>query len=113
MAIQSALTGHLVLSTLHTNDAPTVVTRLLDLGVPAYLLNSTLLGVMAQRLVRTLCLHCKEKSRLIIPKKSRSGTTLFRRGRAIHPRTFTNRSVAWNAAIPVIWAASVFMKSCS
>jgi general secretion pathway protein E len=50
-----------VLSTLHTNDAPTSVTRLLDLGVPAYLLNSTLLGVMAQRLVRTLCPHCKEK----------------------------------------------------
>ena len=61
MAIQSALTGHLVLSTLHTNDAPTVVTRLLDLGVAPYLLNSTLLGVMAQRLVRTLCVHCKEK----------------------------------------------------
>jgi general secretion pathway protein E len=61
MAIQSALTGHLVLSTLHTNDAPTAVARLLDLGAPAYLLNSTLLGVMAQRLVRTLCPHCKEK----------------------------------------------------
>jgi general secretion pathway protein E len=61
MAIQSALTGHLVLSTLHTNDAPTAVARLLDLGAPAYLLNSTLLGVMAQRLVRTLCVHCKEK----------------------------------------------------
>ena len=61
MAIQSALTGHLVLSTLHTNDAPTAVTRLLDLGVPAYLFNSTVLGVMAQRLVRTLCPHCKEK----------------------------------------------------
>jgi general secretion pathway protein E len=60
MAIQSALTGHLVLSTLHTNDAPTAVARLLDLGAPAYLLNSTLLGVMAQRLVRTLCPHCKE-----------------------------------------------------
>jgi len=62
MAIQSALTGHLVLSTLHTNDAPTAVTRLLDLGVPAYLFNSTVLGVMAQRLVRTLCPHCKEKT---------------------------------------------------
>ena len=61
MAIQSALTGHLVLSTLHTNDAPTAVARLLDLGAPAYLLTSTLLGVMAQRLVRTLCPHCKEK----------------------------------------------------
>jgi len=60
MAIQAALTGHLVLSTLHTNDAPTAVTRLLDLGLPGYLLNSTLLGVMAQRLVRTLCPHCKK-----------------------------------------------------
>jgi general secretion pathway protein E len=61
MAIQAALTGHLVLSTLHTNDAPTSITRLLDLGAPAYLLNSSLLGIMAQRLVRTLCPHCKEK----------------------------------------------------
>jgi len=60
MAVQAALTGHLVLSTLHTNDAPSAVTRLLDLGIPAYLINSTLLGVMAQRLVRTLCPHCKE-----------------------------------------------------
>jgi len=49
-----------VLSTLHTNDAPTAVTRMLDLGVPAYLINSTLLGAMAQRLVRTLCPHCKQ-----------------------------------------------------
>jgi general secretion pathway protein E len=62
MAVQAALTGHLVLSTLHTNDAPTAVTRLLDLGVPAYLLNSTVLGVMAQRLVRTLCPHCKQSA---------------------------------------------------
>jgi general secretion pathway protein E len=60
MAIQSALTGHLVLSTLHTNDAPSAVTRLLDLGVPPYLIQSTILGVMAQRLVRTLCPHCRE-----------------------------------------------------
>ncbi len=60
MAIQAALTGHLVLSTLHTNDAPTAITRLLDLGVPGYLLNSTIIGVMAQRLVRTLCPHCKK-----------------------------------------------------
>jgi general secretion pathway protein E len=61
MAIQAALTGHLVLSSLHTNDAPSAITRLLELGVPAYLLNSTLLGVMAQRLARTLCPHCKTK----------------------------------------------------
>jgi general secretion pathway protein E len=60
MAVQAALTGHLVLSSLHTNDAPSAVTRLLDLGVPPYLITSTLLGVMAQRLVRTLCPHCKK-----------------------------------------------------
>ncbi|TDJ23480.1 MAG: type II/IV secretion system protein [Gammaproteobacteria bacterium] len=59
MAIQAALTGHLVLSTLHTNDAPTAVTRLLDLGVPAFMIKATVLGIMAQRLVRTLCPHCK------------------------------------------------------
>jgi general secretion pathway protein E len=60
VAIQAALTGHLVLSTLHTNDAPSAVTRLLDIGVPYYLIQSTVLGVMAQRLVRTLCPHCKQ-----------------------------------------------------
>jgi general secretion pathway protein E len=59
MAVQAALTGHLVLSTLHTNDAPTAITRLIDLGVPPYLVNSTVIGVMAQRLVRTLCANCK------------------------------------------------------
>ena len=60
MAIQAALTGHLVLSTLHTNDAPSALTRLMDLGVPPYLIRSTLLGVLAQRLVRTLCPHCRK-----------------------------------------------------
>ncbi|MEI7447780.1 MAG: GspE/PulE family protein, partial [Burkholderiales bacterium] len=59
MAIQAALTGHLVLSTLHTNDSAGAVTRMLELGVPPFLLNATLIGVMAQRLVRTLCPHCK------------------------------------------------------
>jgi general secretion pathway protein E len=59
MAIQAALTGHLVLSTLHTNDAPAAVMRLLELGVPHYLLEATLIGIMAQRLVRTLCVLCK------------------------------------------------------
>ena len=62
MAVQAALTGHLVLSTLHTNDSPSSITRLLDLGVPSYLINATVNGVMAQRLVRTLCKHCKEKT---------------------------------------------------
>jgi len=59
MAVQASLTGHLVLSTLHTNDAPSAITRLLDLGVPHYLIASTVNGVLAQRLVRTLCPHCK------------------------------------------------------
>jgi len=62
MAVQAALTGHLVLSTLHTNDAPTAISRMLDLGLPSFLIRSTVLGVMAQRLVRTLCPHCKEKT---------------------------------------------------
>jgi len=64
MAIQAALTGHLVLSTLHTNDAPSAITRLLDLGMAPYLVNSTVLGIMAQRLVRTLCPHCKQSQPL-------------------------------------------------
>ncbi|MCK5875605.1 MAG: type II/IV secretion system protein [Alcanivoracaceae bacterium] len=61
MAVQAALTGHLVLSTLHTNDAPSSITRLIDLGVPNYLITSTVIGVMAQRLIRTLCPDCKEE----------------------------------------------------
>lgn len=59
VAIEAALTGHLVLSTLHTNDAPTAITRLQELGIPPYLIKATVLGVMAQRLVRRLCPHCK------------------------------------------------------
>jgi len=59
MAIQAALTGHLVFSTLHTNDAVGAVTRLADLGVPPYLISATVIGVLAQRLVRTLCAACK------------------------------------------------------
>jgi len=59
MAVQAALTGHLVFSTLHTNDAPSAITRLTELGVPAYLINATVIGVLAQRLVRTLCPQCR------------------------------------------------------
>jgi general secretion pathway protein E len=90
MAVQSALTGHLVLSTLHTNDAPSAIARLLELGVPAYLLNATLNGVMAQRLVRTLCPHCKQTTELnraedqaawealVAPWKSKHPARLFK-----------------------------------
>jgi general secretion pathway protein E len=60
VAVQAALTGHLILSTLHTNDAASALTRLLDMGVEDYLLTSTVIGVVAQRLVRTLCPHCRE-----------------------------------------------------
>jgi general secretion pathway protein E len=60
IAIQASLTGHLVLSTLHTNDAPSAVTRLVDMGVEPYLLSSSLVGVLAQRLVRKICPECKE-----------------------------------------------------
>jgi general secretion pathway protein E len=60
MAIQAALTGHLVFSTLHTNDSPSAITRLIDLGVPPYLIGASVIGVLAQRLVRTLCEQCKK-----------------------------------------------------
>ncbi len=62
MAIQAALTGHLVLSTLHTNDSASAIVRLMDLGVPYYLIQNCVLGVMAQRLVRVLCRHCRQKT---------------------------------------------------
>jgi general secretion pathway protein E len=83
MAIQAALTGHLVLSTLHTNDAPSAVTRLLDLGVPSYLIHSSILGIMAQRLVRTLCPVCKEPTSLT-DEEWASVTTPFK---AVKPTT--------------------------
>ena len=61
IAIQASLTGHLVLATLHTNDAPSAVTRLIDMGVEPYLLSSSLLGAQAQRLVRKLCIRCRRQ----------------------------------------------------
>lgn len=86
MAIQAALTGHLVLSTLHTNDAPSSLTRLHDLGVQPFLTAATILGVMAQRLIRTLCEHCKEPtsidpeswSQLVNPWKSSPPAQIYK-----------------------------------
>ncbi|HEY2257925.1 MAG TPA: ATPase, T2SS/T4P/T4SS family [Variovorax sp.] len=69
MAVQAALTGHLVFSTLHTNDAPSAITRLMELGIPSYLVNAVMLGVLAQRLVRTLCQQCKEPDESITREK--------------------------------------------
>jgi type IV pilus assembly protein PilB len=63
IAVQASLTGHLVLSTLHTNDAPSSIIRLLDLGLEPFLLTATIEGVVAQRLVRTICKKCKEPTR--------------------------------------------------
>lgn len=73
MAIQSSLTGHMVFSTLHTNDAPSAVTRLLDLGIEPYLASSSLLAVLAQRLVRRICSHCKTKIELPEPMRASIG----------------------------------------
>lgn len=67
-AVQAALTGHLVLSTLHTNDAPSSITRLLDLGIPSFLISSTVIGIVAQRLVRKICPHCT-KERLLMEEE--------------------------------------------
>jgi len=69
MAVQAALTGHLVFSTLHTNDAPSAITRLMELGVPSYLINAVMLGVLAQRLVRTLCPNCKQPDDTVTREK--------------------------------------------
>jgi general secretion pathway protein E len=84
MAIQAALTGHLVLSTLHTNDAPSAITRLLDLGVAPYLLSATVVGVMAQRLVRTLCESCKQAAGEIPDAQWQSLISPFRARKPAH-----------------------------
>jgi general secretion pathway protein E len=68
-AVQAALTGHLVFSTLHTNDASSAITRLLDLGLPAYLIASTVVGIMAQRLVRKICRQC-ERTYELLPEEA-------------------------------------------
>ncbi|WP_186474751.1 GspE/PulE family protein [Psychrobacter sp. KCTC 72983] len=70
MAVQASLTGHLVLSTLHTNDAPSSITRLHDLGIQPFLTSATILGVMAQRLLRTLCPHCKQAVDVTVDSES-------------------------------------------
>lgn len=80
-AVQAALTGHLVLSTLHTNDAPSSITRLLDLGVPSFLIQSTLVGIMAQRLVRKICNHCMESFEMETEELKAMGLDVGQNGR--------------------------------
>jgi general secretion pathway protein E len=79
-AIQAALTGHLVLSTLHTNDAPSSITRLLDLGIPSFLIKATLAGILAQRLVKKICPHCKESFEMDVSELSSLGLDLSQSG---------------------------------
>jgi general secretion pathway protein E len=79
-AVQAALTGHLVLSTLHTNDAPSAVTRLLDLGVPSFLIQATLVGILGQRLVRKICPYCKEAFEMEAVELAELGLNIGNRG---------------------------------
>ena len=79
-AVQAALTGHLVLSTLHTNDAPSAITRLLDLGVPAFLIQATLVGILGQRLVRKICRYCTESFEIETTELARMGLEVGKKG---------------------------------
>jgi general secretion pathway protein E len=83
IAVQAALTGHLILSTLHTNDAASAVTRMLDMGVEDYLLTSTVNGIVGQRLLRKLCEHCKEPYEPIPELVARLGLDTFNIGKPI------------------------------
>jgi general secretion pathway protein E len=85
MAIQAALTGHLVFSTLHTNDSVSAVTRLIDLGVAPYLIGSTVIGVLAQRLVRTLCVNCKQPDEGVTREKLDEVVKPWRLNGAVKP----------------------------
>ena len=108
-AVQAALTGHLVLSTLHTNDAPSSITRLLDLGVPHFLITSTLIGVIAQRLVRENCPHCAEE---YAPSEdeARGDEDAVREAR--RPTASGAAAAASTAARPATWAAPASTRSC-
>ena len=105
MAVQAALTGHLVISTLHTNDAPTSISRLLDLGIPSYLLKATVLGVMAQRWCAP-CPHCKQESDISI----KDWDDLVKPWKVPNPIRYSAPWAALNAAIPATWGARAFMK---
>lgn len=85
-AVQAALTGHLVLSTLHTNDAPSSITRLLDLGIPAFLIQATLVGILAQRLVRKICKYCEENFEIDTAELQRMGLEVGKKGTIVLKR---------------------------
>ena len=106
IAVQSALTGHLVLSTLHTNDAASTVNRLLDMGVEDYLLTSTVIGILAQRLVRTLCEHCKEPYTALPEMVQQLGLARFSAASAItlyHPRVAASARTRATRDVSASW----------
>ena len=105
IAIQASLTGHLVLTTLHTNDAPGAVTRLIDMGVEPFLISSTLMAVLAQRLVRTICKECRTP--LSRPKASVAAESFAARYRAT--RCSTTAAVARPATTPATRAGKAFL----
>jgi general secretion pathway protein E len=109
IAVQSALTGHLVLSTVHTNDAASTMNRLLDMGVEDYLLTSTVIGVLAQRLVRTLCPHCKEAHSALPEIVEQMRLDRFTDAKEI---TLYRPSAARSARIPATRAGSASWKCC-
>ena len=108
IAVQASLTGHLVLATLHTNDAVSAVTRLADMGVETYLLASSLLGVLAQRLVRCLCACVPRRRR----RRPRAKRRCWPSSACRRTHRCTARSVAPNAAIPDIAAAPASTSWC-
>ncbi|MEI8124230.1 MAG: type II secretion system ATPase GspE [Parachlamydiaceae bacterium] len=91
ISVQASLTGHLVVSTLHTNDAPSAITRLVDMGIEPYLLSSTVIGVLAQRLVRRICLDCKEE---YIPPDSELNNIGLERSDIPHGHIFHGKGCA-------------------
>jgi type II secretory ATPase GspE/PulE/Tfp pilus assembly ATPase PilB-like protein len=92
IAIRAALTGHLVFSTLHTNDAPSAITRLADMGVENYLITSSLVAVLAQRLVRVICKNCKQRGDIVISPEGESVQTWYGAGcPECHGRGYTSR----------------------
>ena len=106
IAIESALTGHLVLSTLHTNDAPSAITRLTEMGIEPFLTASAVCTVVAQRLVRQLCTHCKSHTTLSVSSLERAGFSVP------STSTPTSRSAATAAATPATRAAPASTRSC-
>ena len=108
IAIQAALTGHLVFSTLHTNDAPSAITRLIDMGVPPYMVSTSLVAVLAQRLIRTLCRHCREPYE---PSAAELLTVSLNPNNLMMARSFVREAVTVVATMATL-GASASLNSC-